>query len=176
MIDNQNIYLMGFMGTGKTKVGKILAQRLSWPFLDTDEQIEKEAGLSIPGIFKLKGEVGFRKLEKDCIMAVSKNKSTIVSLGGGAVIDSENWNIISRSGITITLSYPPDIIFSRINKKDDRPLLDENQYGEKYERIKTLLKNRESYYQRADLILHMNCEVAPKNIAGAILGYIRGVQ
>ena len=175
MNDNRNIYLLGFMGTGKTKIGRILAQRLSWPFLDTDEQIQQEAGLSIPEIFKLKGEKGFRQLEKACIIEISQRKRTVISLGGGAVIDPENWELISKSGITITLSYPPEIIFSRINKKTDRPLLDENRYGEKYERIKILLKTRESFYQRADLILHMNSEVSAKHIAEAILGFLRGM-
>jgi len=174
MCDNRNIYLLGFMGTGKTKVGKSLAKRLSRPFLDTDDLIQKKAEMTIPEIFKTKGEAGFRQLEKAVIVNVSKRSKTVISLGGGAVIDPDNWKLISQSGLTIGLSYPPEIILYRMEKKSDRPLLDEKKYGEKFERIQALLKSRESYYQRADLLLHMNKEVSAEIVVETIIGYLKG--
>lgn len=169
-----NIYLMGFMGCGKSYVGKLLSERLKWSFIDTDECIVQEAGMSIPEIFEKQGEPAFRKLEKSCVDRVSKLKEHVISLGGGAILDQDNWKNISQSGITVTLSYPAEILASRLVEKSDRPLLNQTEGDKRLHRISDLLKKRKPYYQKADLIMHLNKEVDAERVANALLGFVRG--
>jgi shikimate kinase len=176
LFQKNNIYLMGFMGCGKSKIGELLAERLNKPYLDTDEVIIKESGMSIPEIFEKEGEIGFRKIEKACITRISALQDYIISLGGGAILDPANWNNVSRSGITITLSYPPEILISRLAENTDRPLLDNTDYDERLERITELLNKRDPYYKRADLTLHLNKEVPANHVAEALVGFIKGAS
>jgi shikimate kinase len=169
-----NIYLMGFMGCGKTKVGNLLAKKLGWSFLDSDDCIVRDAGLSIPEIFEQKGESYFRKLEKKCIKTISRLNGHVIALGGGAILDPENWEHISRSGMTVTLSYPPEILAARLEKKSDRPLLNETKGNARLIKIIDLLEKRESYYRRADLIIHLNKEVPADRVAETLIGYVKG--
>jgi shikimate kinase len=172
--ENQNVYLMGFMGCGKSKIGRILAQKLNWPFLDTDDCIVEDAGMTIPEILEQMGESRFRELEKKCIKKISQLNDHVISLGGGAILDPENWERISCSGITITLSYPPEILAARLEKKSDRPLLNETEGNARLIKIIELLEKRESYYRRADLILHLNKEVPADRVAETLIGYVKG--
>ena len=172
--EKHNIYLMGFMGCGKSKVGRIIAQKLGWPFLDTDDCIVEEAELTIPEIFEQMGEPHFRELEKNCIEKVASLNGHVISLGGGAIIDPENWEHICRSGMTVTLSYPPEILAARLEKKSDRPLLNETEGKSRLIKIIDLLNKRESYYRRADLVLHLNKEVPADRVAETLIGYMKG--
>jgi shikimate kinase len=167
-----NIYLMGFMGCGKTKIGTLLSLALGYPFMDTDSCIAEESGLSINGIFEKEGEAGFRAREKRLVERVSRLERHVVSLGGGTVIDQENWRLISQSGTTIALSYPPEVIASRLEKKKDRPLLNAYQGAERIERIAALMASRMPYYQKADLMVHLNREVQPDRIVRTLLGFL----
>jgi shikimate kinase len=169
-----NIYLMGFMGTGKSRVGRLLAQKLKRPFLDTDACIAEETGISIPDIFAEQGEKQFRILEKTWVKRVSELESHVVSLGGGAIIDAENWNHIIHSGITVTLSYPIEIIAFRLSKKRDRPLLGETKGKERLKKIENLLEKRRPFYHRADLVLHLNHEVEAERIASTLYTFFQG--
>ncbi|HEX9934837.1 MAG TPA: shikimate kinase, partial [bacterium] len=118
MLDRKgNVYLMGFMGCGKTKIGSLLAKRLDLPFLDTDTLIVEESGMTINAIFQSEGEAGFREREKRVIERLAKLDKVVVALGGGAVVDPGNWKSISESGTTIALSYPPEIIATRLERK-----------------------------------------------------------
>lgn len=171
-----NVYLMGFMGCGKTKVGQILAERLKWKFLDTDDCIIKDAGMSIPELFDQRGEKHFRQLEKECIQNISRLTNHVIALGGGAILDPENWKRISESGITITLSYPPEILADRLEKKSDRPLLSQTQGKARLNQIASLMDKRKSHYQKADLIMHLNHEVPAKQVAETLAGYVKGCQ
>lgn len=172
--EKKNAYLMGFMGCGKSKVGRLLAEKLDWPFLDTDNCIVKDAGMSIPEIFEQMGEPHFRQLEKKCIKKITRLNGHVISLGGGATIDPENWKRISQSGMTISLSYPPKILAARLEKKSDRPLLNKTNGDERLIKIIELLEKRESYYRRADLILHLNKEVSADRVAETLFGYVKG--
>ena len=165
---------MGFMCCGKTRVGKLLANRLDWPFIDTDDCIVGETGLTIPEIFEQKGEPVFRQLEKKWIKKISQFQMHVVALGGGAVVDSENWEIISKSGLTITLSYPPEIFELRLSRKADRPLMNNADEESRLSRIHSLLKKREAFYKQADLIVHLNKEVEAEQVAEMLYGFIRG--
>jgi shikimate kinase len=171
--DKSNIYLLGFMGCGKTKIGGLLAKSLSRPFIDTDEVIVEETGCSINDLFKNRGEKGFREIEKDVISRISKTRTAVISLGGGSVLIPENWDAVSGSGITVALSYPPEILAARLERKKDRPLLKDVPGSERVEFIRGLLSVREPYYRRADLLLHLNREIAPQALTGMLLHYLR---
>jgi shikimate kinase len=168
-----NVYLIGFMGCGKTKIGILLARSLRRPFIDTDAVIIEETGLSINEIFESSGEKGFREIERDVIGRISQKDANVVSLGGGSVILPENWDAVSRSGITIALSYPPEILAARLERKKDRPLLKDVAGNERIELIKNMLSVREPFYRRADLVLHINREIAPKAVTNMLLHYLK---
>lgn len=168
----RNVYLMGFMCSGKTRVGLLLAERLDMSFLDTDDWIADQAGLSVPEIFEQFGEPHFRMLEKKAIQHASALQNYVIALGGGAVMNDANWKTIARSGVTICLSYPPNIIESRLARQTDRPLVQEQDPSERLERIEHLLSQRQERYGMADLVFHLNHETDPENIADALAGYL----
>jgi shikimate kinase len=172
--NKSNIYLMGFMGCGKTKIGSLLANRIDFPFIDTDKRVAEESGMSIVEIFEKEGETSFRSKEKELIEHISKLTGHVVSLGGGTVVNPENWEKISGSGITITLSYPPEIIASRLEKKSDRPLLNRYSGPEKIQHISALMEKRNPYYNKADMVLHLNREAEPNRVVETLLGYLKG--
>ncbi|MBN2105342.1 shikimate kinase [bacterium] len=157
---------------GKTKIGRLLSVRLNYKFVDTDDCIVKEAGMSVPEIFETRGEPAFRLMEKQWIARVARQKKQVVSLGGGAVVDPENWERITASGITVSLSYTPEIILRRANLKTDRPLLNQETEAEKMDSIKTLLNKRKDFYQRANVVIHLNKEIEPDRVADMIAGYL----
>jgi shikimate kinase len=170
---NPNIYLMGFMGCGKTKIGTLLARSLNRPFVDTDAVIVDETGLSINEIFERSGEKGFREIERDVVVRISRENSKVISLGGGSVILPENWDAISRSGITLTLSYPPEILVARLDRKRDRPILKDVAGNQRIELIRNMLSVREPLYRRADMVLHLNREIAPEAVTEMLLHYLK---
>lgn len=147
---NKNIVLIGFMGTGKSEVGKELAGRLGYRFVDTDELIEKREGISISEIFDKHGEPYFRKIENEIIEEVSRKERVVISTGGGAVIKQENRENLKRNGIMICLTASPEVINERTRNWGNRPLL---KTDDPYKRIKKLLKEREPYYSEADITI-----------------------
>jgi len=171
-IPKGNIYLTGFMGCGKTLVGRLLAERLNRHFFDTDETIVEEMGMSIPEIFKAQGEPTFRQMEKMCIQKVTKRTGYVVSLGGGAILDPENWKRISQSGITVALLYPSDIIARRLAKKTDRPLLDNLPSDQRIHKIRTLMAQREPFYKKADILLSVQKEVPAQHIVNDLIRHL----
>ena len=142
-----NVYLVGFMGTGKTAVGKELARKKNWQFLDLDELIELREKRAIADIFAQNGEPYFRRLEKKALKDVAKEKIFVVACGGGIVIDSENIKVMRESGKIICLKAAPEVIIARTCGQMHRPLL--NVENPK-ERIELLLKMRAPYYSKAD--------------------------
>jgi shikimate kinase len=149
----RNIYLIGFMGAGKSTIGKPLAERLKREFCDTDELVEARAGRSIAAIFAREGEARFRELERQVIEEISQKGSHVVALGGGAPLREENWQAISSTGITIYLRADAETLFARLNDKGSRPLLADLEGEDRLEKIRRLLKIREPYYKRAELIV-----------------------
>ena len=142
-----NIYLVGFMGTGKTAVGKELAKKKKWQFLDLDDLIELRAKTSIAGIFAKNGEPYFRKLEKQVLKEVAKENKFVVACGGGIVIDQENIEIMKQTGSIICLTTSSKAILSRTSGYSHRPLLN---VADPQKQIELLLKLRAPYYARAD--------------------------
>ncbi len=142
-----NIILTGFMGTGKSAVGRKLAKRLGMKYLDTDELIEKKEGSKIYHIFRKKGEPYFRKLEAVIVKKVSRLDNHVISTGGGVVLKDENIKALRRNGFIICLTANPEVILNRTGRIGERPLLNEPDSGK---RIKELLRTRQAYYEKAD--------------------------
>lgn len=143
----KNIILVGFMGTGKTAVGKALARRLNMKFVDMDDIIEKREGMNIAKIFAEKGEPYFRSAEKEVTKEISKQSNLVVAAGGGAVIDEENVRNLKSGGIMICLNADTDKILERTKGHVHRPLLN---VPDPKSKISELLAKRAKYYARAD--------------------------
>ena len=165
----QNIILVGFMGTGKTSVGKELAERLGREFVDLDDVIEKRAGTTINEIFKDKGEAHFRELEKAVVREYSHKNKLVISAGGGAVKFDENIANLKRSGIMICLKASVDEILNRVKHDAHRPLLN---VCDPKERARQLLKEREPLYAKADYSVDTN-GLSVKETADKVLELIR---
>lgn len=143
-----NIILIGFMATGKSSVGRLLAKELDWSFLDTDNEIEKITGLKISELFRKYGEIRFRSEENLLIKKMTGLTKTVISTGGGTVVNPENWTLLKQLGIMIHLYAPLDIVFSRVTKKQERPLLCKSNAD-----IEELWKKRLNIYKQADITI-----------------------
>jgi shikimate kinase len=117
------IVLMGFMGTGKSEVGRRLAQRLGRAFVDTDQLVEEHAGKRIPAIFAEDGELAFRALERAAVAEAAGRGGAVIALGGGAVLDPENVGCLREAGILVYLTARPEVILGRVADGANRPLL-----------------------------------------------------
>jgi len=145
-----NIVLTGMMGTGKTAVGKMLAQKLNMEYISTDRIIEKEVGMSIPKIFKEKGEPYFRDAETKAVNSAAILDNFVIDTGGGVVQKSENMEELERNGVIICLTASPEAMLRRTSKTDYRPLLNvENPESE----IRKLLKKRKQFYRRCSRMI-----------------------
>lgn len=142
-----NLYIVGMMGAGKTTIGKKLANRLGYKFLDTDALIETTAGKPITELFASEGEAAFRKLESSVLSQVSAYTNLVVSTGGGIVTQPMNWSYL-RHGVVIWLDVPVPILVSRLSGDTSRPLLAGVDLTTKLE---TLLADRGELYGQADL-------------------------
>ncbi|HNS49383.1 MAG TPA: shikimate kinase [bacterium] len=159
------IVLTGFMGTGKTAVGKILARRLGYRFLDTDDLIEARAGRPISEIFNRDGETAFRLLESEVIASLAEADRTVIATGGGAVLDPENMTNLGSNGLIFALLADPAEIARRTASQRHRPLLN---VPDRETRIREMLKKRLPYYQRAGQCLETTGRT-PEAIAGEII-------
>jgi shikimate kinase len=119
----RRVYLVGFMGSGKSTVGRELSLNLRSPFFDLDAEIEKSTGSSVREIFAQFGEARFRELEREQLVRVSEGPDAIISLGGGAYVDSENRRIVDATGISIWLKASFENIRERVRPDGTRPLL-----------------------------------------------------
>ena len=142
-----NIILVGFMGTGKTSVGRQLSRRLEMPYLDTDEIIEQSAGRRITDIFAQHGESYFRELEIEAVHKISGLDKHVISTGGGIVLRVGNLEILKRNGLVFCLTATSEEIWARVKNETHRPLL---KAPEPVEKIRKMLEAREAYYALAD--------------------------
>jgi shikimate kinase / 3-dehydroquinate synthase len=142
-----NIILTGFMGTGKTTIARALAERLGWTFLDTDLEIERRAGMSIPEIFTRHSEERFRNLERQLCRELISRQRTVIATGGGMPLDPENRKLLSSAGIVLCLRRSTEEILARVGNSRVRPMLAGKNPAE---RVDSLLREREaSYYSFA---------------------------
>ncbi len=144
---SKNIVLVGFMGTGKTSIGKALGKRLKRPVIDVDRWVEDDQKRKISDIFERNGEPFFRALEKAAIREISKKEGIVITTGGGAVIDPENMELLKTNGWIVALLAAPETIFSRVRNSRHRPLLNTENMLEK---IKKMLSERLPLYRQAD--------------------------
>lgn len=160
----KNIYLVGFMGTGKSAVGRELAKKVKCNFVDLDELIELKEKKPITDIFAKEGEPYFRRVETKILKEVAKEKGFVVGCGGGIVINEENIKIMKDSGTIICLKAEPSVILKRVAGQTHRPLLN---VKDPKKRIKLLLKLRSPYYAKADKTIDTS-KLSVKEVVGKI--------
>jgi len=145
-----NIVLTGMMGTGKTVIGKKLAEKLNMKYISTDEMIEKDVGMPIPEIFKKRGEPYFRDVETKAVKCVAMLDNFVIDTGGGVVQKSENMEELERNGVIVCLTASPEVILKRTSRTDYRPLL---SVDDPESEIRKLLKKRERFYKRCGRLI-----------------------
>lgn len=165
----KNIALVGFMGAGKTVVGKALSKQLGMVFVDSDDAIVEREKRPITAIFARSGEAYFRKVEKDVLKEISQKDGLVIACGGGAVLDKENIVNLGKNGIIIYLHARPDIIYERIKEHSHRPLLNVKSPKKEIERI---LEYRMQFYNQADHTIDTS-ELEVEDVVEKILEVIK---
>jgi len=151
---NTRIFLIGFMGSGKSTLGAQLARRLDYQFMDMDKLIEDTAELTIPEIFNEHGEEIFRKWEHDILLELCRREKLVISTGGGAPCHSEMMDLMNANGCTIYLKLSPNTLHDRLMRsKTERPLIKGKSEAELLEFITKLLEKREKIYEQATHIV-----------------------
>lgn len=146
-----NIVLCGFMGSGKTTIGRLLKEKLKMSLVDIDEMIESDTGLTISQIFEKFGEDGFRKIECDTVKKASEMKNTIISTGGGSVLNPDNVTTLKSTGKIFFLDVTPETVLKRLDGNTTRPLL---QRPDKGKAVRELLNaRRDKYIFAADYVV-----------------------
>lgn len=149
------IFLIGFMGSGKTTLGKKLAQKLGFSFADLDERISAYTGKTISELFASLGEAGFRKLEQEILHTTQKEDKLVVSTGGGAPCFFDNMDWMNREGKTVYLHVAPKALASRLEQsKTERPLIGHRKGEELVTFIEEKLAEREVFYQKANMMVN----------------------
>jgi len=140
------VILIGFMGTGKSTVGRILAERLGAEFVDTDQVIEREQGMGIPDLFRERGEAAFRAIETETLKRLLDGSRRVIATGGGAVLAAENREAMRAGGTVVALKASPETIIRRVAGGEGRPLL----AGDAAANVRRLLELRKTAYDFAD--------------------------
>ena len=146
-----NLALIGFMGTGKTSVGRHVAEHLGFDFLDTDELIQSHTGRTIADIFAKDGEPAFRELERKVVQELSTREKTLISTGGGLPTNAENLDALKSFALVICLWASPEKIWERVKNQSHRPLLHD---ADPQQKIRELLAAREPFYRQADVLIN----------------------
>jgi shikimate kinase len=157
-MDKKVVYLTGFMGSGKSTIGPILANTLGWEFYDLDILIETKTNMKIKEIFDEYGEDHFRILERNALLEISENDKIVVSLGGGTIANDENLQILKKTGLLFYLKLTPATAYRRLKHKRDRPvLLSDMDEGFSKEdllnKINLLYEKRKMFYEQSDFII-----------------------
>lgn len=147
----KNVYLIGAMGVGKTTIGKQLAQHLNVPFKDSDLEIESVTGASIPLIFEVEGEAGFRKREADMIAKLTQESPLVLATGGGVILNPTNRQCLIKQGMVIYLRASLDALLERTRHHKNRPLLQTENPRQRFEKI--LTEREPLYLETADWVL-----------------------
>ena len=159
MIPSSNIFLVGLMGSGKTTIGKLLARHRGLTFADSDHEIVARCGVSIPTIFEIEGEEGFRKRESCMIEELSQHSGIVLATGGGAVLRPENRACLKGRGAVVYLRCQPRELYLRTRHDKNRPLL---QTEDPLARLKELYAARHAFYmETADIVLDSGRQSAP---------------
>ncbi|RNC29302.1 MAG: Shikimate kinase [Candidatus Dichloromethanomonas elyunquensis] len=164
----KNVILIGFMASGKSSVGRVLARELGWAFLDTDSEIEQVTGLKIPDLFQKYGEVRFRSEENLMVKKLRNVSHTVIATGGGTVLSAENRELLGEMGMMIHLYAPLDVALQRVKRRQDRPLLNKS-----FQEIEKLWQERLTIYQQAPITIDTSVKDI-EEIAGEILAIVKG--
>jgi shikimate kinase len=170
------VFITGFMGSGKSKIGRELAKETGWNFIDTDTEMEKHTDMSIRDIFQKKGEPFFRQLEEEVISKICRTtQHSVVSLGGGALMSERSLSTVQKAGFLVYIQSSPDEIYNRVRHSSKRPLLqspggawDKPTY---IKEIQKLLNKREPGYLKSNMIINRD-GIEAKIVAGQIADYI----
>lgn len=155
MPKTNKVYIIGFMGSGKTTAGVKLASRLDWTFTDLDSNIEEHTGMTIPRIFSDKGEQFFREVEAEMLRKLHSATNIVISTGGGTPVYSDNMDYMLETGLTLYLKLTPGQLKSRLSGSDgERPLISNLKEEELLGFIKQKLQYREKWYGRSELIVN----------------------
>lgn len=169
---NRNISLVGFMGTGKSAIGRNIAKELGYDFVDTDRHIECEMGKSISEIFSELGEKEFRKIESKYLKDLLNNEKKVIATGGGIVLLKENRMLLKEKTFVVSLKAKPKTIYYRIKRNKKRPLLNTQK---PYKKINQLLRQRKGLYDFGDITVvtdYNTIEALAKNITNYYKSYI----
>ncbi len=142
------ITLTGFMGTGKTAVGQSLARMIGYSFVDSDREIESRQGRSVQQIFESEGEPYFREVEKETIARLAQNPNTVLSVGGGAILNDETFDLLDFAGTMVHLTATVDEIANRLGHGNERPLL---AGGDRKKKIRKLMEDRKTVYSKVKI-------------------------
>jgi shikimate kinase len=165
----KNIALCGFMGTGKSTVGRLVAESLRFAFLDTDTVIEARAGKSITDIFAQQGEPAFRELEAKIVKEMAQRSKTVISTGGGLVVNPANMASLKEHALVVCLWASPEAIWERVKTQTHRPLLND---PEPLAKIRALLAERGPAYKQADVLLNTAIR-SPREVAQQVVHQFR---
>lgn len=165
----RNIVLIGFMGTGKTSTGKLLASRLGYAFIDTDSRIEAINKISISEMFAVHGEKYFREKEAELIKKVSRCHHAVISTGGGVILNPANMVALQKNGIVISLQASVDAILERTSRRNVRPLLEQK---DRREIVTMLLNQRLERYRQAKFVIDTT-DLSPMQVTDEIIDFIR---
>mgnify|MGYP001489640910 CR=1 FL=1 len=164
-----NIALIGFMGTGKSTVGRALARRLGWRYVDTDARIEAIAGCDIPTLFACEGEAAFRAREAQVVLGLAAGAGQVIATGGGVPLRAENAAALRTAGLVVYLTARPDVIVARTERRAaDRPLLANRGDRDLLTHVMALLGERAPRYQQAAHLIVDTSDRSPENIAAEV--------
>jgi len=166
------IFLLGFMGCGKSTIGRLLAAQLKWNFIDLDEQIVAQAQMPIEQIFSTHGEPYFRNLELALLEQMRASENVVIALGGGTAAQEPAWSILQH-GLSIYLRCHPDELFRRLKDDPHRPMLGHMPPSERLMVIKNLLTIREPFYNRANITVDSFAEHPPAETAAFVAQLVR---
>lgn len=167
---NCNIFLIGFMGAGKSTIARTLQRKLGFPLVEMDERIVQEQGMSINDIFAQYGEAHFRDIESQLVVDLGKQEPSIVSCGGGVVVRPENTQNMKKSGRIVLLKASPETIFERVRNSTDRPILNGHM---NVEYIAELMEKRRALYEEAADITIQTDGKTREQICEEIIGKLR---
>lgn len=170
---NQNIFLIGFMGAGKSTIAKALQRELGFPLVEMDARIVQEQGMSINDIFAQYGEAHFRDIESQLVVDLGKQEPSIVSCGGGVVVRPENTENMKKSGRIVFLKATPETIYERVKNSTERPILNGHM---NVEYIAQLMEKRRALYEAAADITIQTDGKTREQICEEIIGKLRNTN
>lgn len=168
----RNIALIGFMGVGKSSVGRLVAAELGFTFVDTDAWIESEVGRPVSRIFAEEGEARFRAYERRTVLALARRERVVAATGGGLAAHGDNLASLQNHALIVCLWASPEVIWERVRHQSHRPLL---QAPDPLERIRELLAQREPFYRQADVLVNTERRTV-REVAHQVTTHFRSVR